>query len=60
MCIICIGKTQKLEMDRREKERRDRAKIGFTPGVKKIDQLGIGSTNNSDLGGEKRRSRFDQ
>lgn len=47
-------------MDRREKERRDRAKIGFTPGVKKIDQLSIGSTNNSDLGGEKRRSRFDQ
>ncbi|CAF0990502.1 unnamed protein product [Adineta ricciae] len=55
-----LSKTQRLEMDRREKERRDRAKIGFTPGVKKIDQLSIGSTNNSDLGGEKRRSRFDQ
>ncbi|CAF3022521.1 unnamed protein product [Rotaria socialis] len=55
-----LSKAQKLEIDRREKERKERTKIGFTPGVKKIDQLGVGSSNNSDMGGEKRRTRFDQ
>ncbi|UJR25065.1 hypothetical protein I4U23_006425 [Adineta vaga] len=54
-----LSKAQKNEMDRREKERRERSKIGFTPGVKKIDQLGMGLSNNSDIGGEKRRTRFD-
>ncbi|CAF2320718.1 unnamed protein product [Rotaria sp. Silwood2] len=55
-----LSKAQKLEMDRREKERRERTKIGFTPGVKKVDQLGIGSSTNPDIGGEKRKTRFDQ
>ncbi|CAF5215542.1 unnamed protein product, partial [Rotaria magnacalcarata] len=55
-----LSKAQKLEIDRREKERKERTKIGFTPGVKKIDQLGVGSSNNSDMGGEKRKTRFDQ
>jgi len=55
-----LSKAQKLEMDRREKERRERTKIGFTPGVKKVDQLGVGSSINSDMGGEKRKTRFDQ
>ncbi|CAF1119163.1 unnamed protein product [Rotaria sp. Silwood1] len=55
-----LSKAQKLEMDRREKERRERPKIGFTPGVKKVDQLGVGSSTNPDIGGEKRKTRFDQ
>ncbi|CAF0803670.1 unnamed protein product [Adineta steineri] len=55
-----LSKAQKDEMDRREKERRERPKIGFTPGVKKVDQLGVGSSNNSDISGEKRKTRFDQ
>ncbi|CAF1031623.1 unnamed protein product [Adineta steineri] len=57
---VFLGKAQKIEMDRREKERRERPKIGFTPGVKKVDQLGVGSSNNSDISGEKRKTRFDQ
>ncbi|CAF0976724.1 unnamed protein product [Rotaria sordida] len=55
-----LSKAQKLEMDRREKERRERTKISFTPGVKKVDQLGVGSSMNPDMGGEKRKTRFDQ
>ncbi|CAF1437477.1 unnamed protein product [Rotaria sp. Silwood1] len=45
-----LSKAQKLEIHRREKER---TKIGFIPGVKKVDQLGVGSSMNPHMGGEK-------
>jgi len=28
--------------------------------LKKVDQLGVGSSNNPETGGEKRKTRFDQ
>jgi len=57
-----LGKAQKLEMDRREKERRDRTKIQYVTAIKKVDS--IGPDNSRSLSqtaepGEKRKTRFD-
>jgi len=54
-----LGKAQKLEMDRREKERRERTKISYVTAVKKVEPIGVVSTSNVDIVGEKRKTRFD-
>ncbi|CAF0944120.1 unnamed protein product [Didymodactylos carnosus] len=53
-----LGKAQKLEMEKREKERKDRTKIQYVAGIKKIDISDIRSA--TETGGDKRKTRFDQ
>jgi len=55
-----LSKAQKLEIERREQERRERNKIAFVPGVRKVDQLGVLPTSSNEPVVEKRKNRFDQ